>query len=96
MSGLAPHSYLYENPSGPGDARLTAAQIIKDQHLEDSLVGKTILITGATSGIGMYNALLSLRHFWTNTTPQGMETARALYDTGAQIFITARDAAKGA
>ncbi|KAI8833761.1 short-chain dehydrogenase [Chytridium lagenaria] len=61
---------------GPGDARPTALQIIKDQDLEGKLVGKVFLITGCSSGIGV-------------------ETARAIHATGADVYITVRDVVKG-
>lgn len=77
MSRITPYAELHVHPSGAGDARPTAQRIIEDQNLLGKLRSKTILITGATSGIGI-------------------ETARALYTTGAQIYITARDVTKGA
>lgn len=66
--------------NGPGDARPTALQIVADEFQygnigKDNLSELTIVITGATSGIGY-------------------EAARALYSTGAKLFITARDADK--
>ncbi|KAJ9610332.1 hypothetical protein H2200_005109 [Cladophialophora chaetospira] len=39
--------------AGPGDARPTAQQIIKDNDLEGALNDKVILITGTSSGIGI-------------------------------------------
>ncbi|KAJ5769083.1 short-chain dehydrogenase [Penicillium odoratum] len=66
---------LHVSTKGPGDARPTALQIIKDENLEDGLVGKSILITGCSSGLGI-------------------ETARALYRTGATLYLTARDVKK--
>lgn len=39
------------DPQGAGDARPTAFQIIEDEGLKGKLVGKVIVITGATSGI---------------------------------------------
>lgn len=44
------------NPQGAGDARPTALQIIQDEGLEGKLAGKVIVITGATSGIGLETA----------------------------------------
>ncbi|KAE8362190.1 dehydrogenase with different specificitie [Aspergillus caelatus] len=41
---------------GPGDARPTALQIIKDAGREGGLVGKVILITGCSSGLGIETA----------------------------------------
>lgn len=70
-----PYAAVHEKPNGPGDARPTALQIIQDYHAAGTLKGKTILITGCSSGIGV-------------------ETARALYETGAQLFLTARDTSK--
>ncbi|KAF2032537.1 NAD(P)-binding protein [Setomelanomma holmii] len=46
----------HEKPKGPGDARPTALQIIKDNDLEGKLSDKTILITGTSSGIGIETA----------------------------------------
>lgn len=60
---------------GPGDARPTALQIVKDQNLGGQLSDKVILITGCSSGLGV-------------------ETARALYQTGATLYLTARDTDK--
>ncbi|RYN29871.1 hypothetical protein AA0112_g7039 [Alternaria arborescens] len=47
------YAAVHANPKGPGDARPTAEQIIKDEGLNGKLVGKTILITGCSSGIGI-------------------------------------------
>ncbi|KAF2097564.1 NAD(P)-binding protein [Rhizodiscina lignyota] len=41
------------NPNGPGDARVTALQIVKDNDMEGKLAGKVVLITGTSSGIGI-------------------------------------------
>ncbi|ETS73063.1 hypothetical protein PFICI_15238 [Pestalotiopsis fici W106-1] len=47
----------HANPQGPGDARPTAVQIIQDEGLEGKLAGIVIVVTGATSGIGLETAL---------------------------------------
>ncbi|KAH9211017.1 hypothetical protein DL95DRAFT_512137 [Leptodontidium sp. 2 PMI_412] len=66
----------HTNPSGPGNSRPTALQIIKDEGLVGKLTGKVIFITGANQGLGL-------------------ESARALYETGATIYMGVRDLVKG-
>ena len=39
--------------AGPGDARPTALQIIKDENLINALADKVFLVTGVSSGIGI-------------------------------------------
>ncbi|KAI8635146.1 hypothetical protein F5Y19DRAFT_1282 [Xylariaceae sp. FL1651] len=47
----------HQKPKGPGDARPTALQIIRDEEREDgSLSDKVILITGCSSGLGIETA----------------------------------------
>ena len=70
-----PYTDVHKELKGPGDARPTALQIVKDCDAVGKLKDKTILITGCSSGIGV-------------------ETARALYETGAKLFLTARDLQK--
>jgi NAD(P)-dependent dehydrogenase (short-subunit alcohol dehydrogenase family) len=71
--GLTRYAAVHEQPEGPGDARPTALQVIEDESLHNGqLTGKTILITGVSSGIGV-------------------EVAKALFVTGATLFLTARD-----
>ncbi|KAH6681783.1 putative WW domain-containing oxidoreductase [Halenospora varia] len=50
------YAQVHLNPEGPGDARPTALQIIKDEGLTGALSNKTILITGCSSGIGIETA----------------------------------------
>jgi NAD(P)-dependent dehydrogenase (short-subunit alcohol dehydrogenase family) len=47
------YAAAYANLKGLGDARLTALQIIHDESLDGKLVGKVLVITGTTSGIGL-------------------------------------------
>jgi NAD(P)-dependent dehydrogenase (short-subunit alcohol dehydrogenase family) len=47
-----PYAKEHQNVSGPGDARPTAMQIIKDNNLIGKWSGRTCLVTGGTSGIG--------------------------------------------
>lgn len=70
------YSEVHRSPQGPGDARPTALDIVKDEGLEGKLADKVFLITGCSSGIGI-------------------DTARALYATGAKLFLGVRDIAKG-
>lgn len=69
------YSAAHVDPQGPGDSRPTALQVVRDNHMENKLRGRSIVITGVSSGLGI-------------------ETARALKVTGANLFLTARDAAK--
>ena len=69
------YAEVHQTIKGPGDARPTALQIIRDENLEGKLTGRVAFITGCSSGIGI-------------------ETARALYTTGATLYLTARDLAK--
>lgn len=72
---LKPYAQHYLTLKGPGDSRPTALQVLQDNDLVGQLKGKTALITGGTSGLGI-------------------EVARALLATGADVFITARDLEK--
>lgn len=69
------YASVHQSPTGPGDARPTALQIVKDENIVGKLNGKAIFITGCSSGIGI-------------------ETARALFATGATLYLTARDLVK--
>ena len=50
------YAAVHQSSKGPGDARPTAHQIIDDEKLHDKLPGKTILITGCFSGLGVHTA----------------------------------------
>ncbi|KAF4785052.1 oxidoreductase [Colletotrichum scovillei] len=50
------YASFHLSPQGPGDARPTALQIIKDEGLEDKLSDKVVLITGCSSGLGVETA----------------------------------------
>ncbi len=79
MARLAPYAAVHEPSAlaGPGDARPTALQIVKDQGLVGKLAGKVMLVTGCSPG-GL-----------------GVETARALHATGADVYMTVRTLDKG-
>ncbi|KAF4951803.1 hypothetical protein FSARC_12808 [Fusarium sarcochroum] len=53
---MSPYAAAHVNPKGPGDARPTALQIIKDEGVEGKLQGEVIVITGTSSGIGIESA----------------------------------------
>lgn len=53
MAGKYAEAHKLENLRGPGDARPTALQIIKDEGLEGKLTDKVFIVTGASSGIGI-------------------------------------------
>ncbi|KAL8705625.1 MAG: hypothetical protein Q9201_001262 [Fulgogasparrea decipioides] len=50
------YAAAHANPAGPGDARPTALDIVKDEGLEGKLSDKVVLITGCSSGIGIETA----------------------------------------
>lgn len=50
------YAQTFVNPQGPGDARPTALDIVKDEGLEGKLTDKVMLITGCSSGIGIETA----------------------------------------
>jgi NAD(P)-dependent dehydrogenase (short-subunit alcohol dehydrogenase family) len=52
MASHNKYTQAHLNPSGPGDARPTALQIVQDEGLEGRLGDKIMLVTGTSSGIG--------------------------------------------
>ncbi|RWA12342.1 hypothetical protein EKO27_g2791 [Xylaria grammica] len=50
---MSRYAESHKTPTGPGDARPTALQIIKDEGREGTMKDKVFLVTGASSGIGI-------------------------------------------
>ncbi|KAF5680041.1 reductase [Fusarium heterosporum] len=53
---MSQYRTLYIDPKGPGDSRPTATQIVEDEQMQKKLIGKTAVITGVSSGIGIETA----------------------------------------
>ncbi|KAL5456423.1 hypothetical protein PMIN06_003926 [Paraphaeosphaeria minitans] len=74
---MSRYAAAHENTAGPGDARPTAFQIIKDEEVEGKLAGKVIVITGTSSGIGIETArALSLTGAKLLLTARNLEKAK--------------------
>ncbi|CRG83324.1 hypothetical protein PISL3812_00675 [Talaromyces islandicus] len=50
---MSRYDEAHVDPQGPGDKRPTALNIINDNSLEGALTGKTAVITGVSSGLGV-------------------------------------------
>ncbi|KAI9035560.1 short-chain dehydrogenase [Aspergillus affinis] len=53
LSGRYADRNCWEALQGPGDSRVTAAEIIQDEGLIDAWADKVVLVTGVSSGIGV-------------------------------------------
>lgn len=53
---MSRYAKAHADPKGPGDARPTALQVVKDEQMEGKLKGKVIVITGTSSGLGVETA----------------------------------------
>ena len=55
MMALSTNPYVdaHKDPKGAGDARPTALRIVQDEGLINGMTDKVMLITGASSGIGV-------------------------------------------
>jgi NAD(P)-dependent dehydrogenase (short-subunit alcohol dehydrogenase family) len=78
---MSRYAEAHLNPSGPGDARPTALEILKDEGVEGKLGGKVIVITGTSSGIGIETArVLSLTGARLFLTAQDLNKAKTALD----------------
>jgi NAD(P)-dependent dehydrogenase (short-subunit alcohol dehydrogenase family) len=78
---MSRYAEAHSNPAGPGDVRPTALQIIKDEAVEGKLVGKVIVITGTSSGIGIETArALSLTGARLFLTARSLDKAKSALD----------------
>lgn len=50
---MSTYASVHKSADGPGDARPTALQIVKDNSLEGALEDKVIFLVGASAGIGI-------------------------------------------
>ncbi|GME40305.1 putative short-chain dehydrogenase protein [Neofusicoccum parvum] len=50
------YAAAFASPNGPGDARPTALDIVRDDDLEGRLTDKVMLVTGCSSGLGIETA----------------------------------------
>jgi NAD(P)-dependent dehydrogenase (short-subunit alcohol dehydrogenase family) len=53
---VSKYNAAYNDPQGPGDARVTALQVVQDEAMINALSDKVFLITGCSSGIGVETA----------------------------------------
>lgn len=80
-SDFAPYAERYQNTSGPGDARPTALEIVRDNDLAGKWARKVVLVTGGTSGIGVetvraLHATGADVYFTARDTEKGQKTLR--------------------
>ncbi|CZR68863.1 related to reductases [Phialocephala subalpina] len=79
---MSRYAEAHLNPTGPGDARPTALQILKDEGVEGKLGGKIIVITGTSSGIGIETArVLSLTGARLLLTARDLNKAKTALDS---------------
>lgn len=78
---MSRYAEAHLNPTGPGDTRLTALQILKDEGVEDKLGGKVIVIIGTSSRIGVETAcVLSLTGARLLLTARDLKNAKTALD----------------
>lgn len=92
---MGPYTAAHANPQGAGDARPTALQIVRDEGVEGKLIGKVIVITGTTSGIGLETAralsVTGATLFLTARNVKMAETALAGVVDAARVSLVEMD-----
>lgn len=74
---MSRYSAAHANPQGPTDTRPTAMQIIQDEQMQGKLVGKAVVITGVSSGLGIETArALSATGATLYMTARGLDKAK--------------------
>ncbi|KPM45242.1 hypothetical protein AK830_g1286 [Neonectria ditissima] len=89
---MSPYTAVHKNPQGPGDARPTALQIVKDNDLEGKLAGRVAVVTGVSSGLGVETvralAVTGLKLFLTARDLAKAKTALAeIWQDGSMELI---------
>lgn len=90
------HAPAYSSPAGPGDARPTAMQVVEEEGLAGQLVGKTVLVTGCSSGLGVETARALYQTGVLHDSSKHHEVLtptrrQRLYHAGARVVLTVRD-----
>ncbi|KAL3483053.1 short-chain dehydrogenase [Aspergillus germanicus] len=89
LSGRYADRNRWEVLSGPGDSRVTAEEIIRDENLVDAWSDKTVLVTGVSSGIGIETVrVLALTGATVFGTARNLEKAKEAL--GEELLGTGR------
>jgi NAD(P)-dependent dehydrogenase (short-subunit alcohol dehydrogenase family) len=89
LSGRYADRNRWEVLNGPGDSRVTAEEIVRDENLVDAWSDKTVLVTGVSSGIGVETVrVLALTGATVYGTARNLEKAREAL--GEELLGTGR------
>lgn len=96
------YAAAHASPAGPGDARPTAADIVKDEGMTGKLGGKVFVITGCSAGIGIETARALITtgasktlRMWVMVITVCVYQDFGSIASGADLYLTARDMQKG-